>query len=54
MMKNGWVQRLIEQLRGLGPYFAVGLVLPGGSLIALALWLYRNRGAMWHREGVSR
>ena len=31
-------------LRELGPYAAIGLVVPGGSLIALALWIYRNRG----------
>jgi hypothetical protein len=31
------------QLRGLAPYAAIELVLPGGSLIALLLWLYRRR-----------
>jgi len=38
-----WLQWLVAQLRELGPYFAVELILPGGSLIALALWLYRHR-----------
>jgi hypothetical protein len=29
-------------LRRLGPYAAIELVLPGGSLVALLLWLYRQ------------
>ena len=32
-------------LRGLGPYLLVELILPGGSLIALLLWLYNHRPA---------
>jgi len=41
-----WLSRLVGQLRALGPYLAIELVLPGGSLIALLLWLYqRNRDA---------
>jgi hypothetical protein len=27
--------------RTFGPYLAIELLLPGGSLIALLLWLYR-------------
>jgi len=39
-----WLSRLAGQIRALGPYLAIELVLPGGSLIALLLWLYhRNR-----------
>lgn len=39
-----WFSRLVGQLRAFGPYLAIELVLPGGSLIALLLWLYqRNR-----------
>jgi hypothetical protein len=26
------------------PYAAIGLVLPGGSVIALLLWLYQRHG----------
>ena len=29
--------------RGMGPYLLVEILLPGGSLIALALYLYRRR-----------
>jgi hypothetical protein len=28
--------------RTLGPYLVIGLLLPGGSLVALLLWLYRT------------
>jgi hypothetical protein len=30
-------------LRELAPYAAIGLIVPGGSLIALAMWAYRHR-----------
>lgn len=38
----GWVGRCGALLRQLGPYAAIELLLPGGSLIALGLWLYRR------------
>jgi len=31
-----------KRLRELGPYAAIALVLPGGSLIALAAWSFRH------------
>lgn len=37
------VLRVIGKLRELAPYAAIELVLPGGTLMALALWLYRRR-----------
>jgi hypothetical protein len=33
---------VVAKLKGLMPYAAIGLVLPGGSVIALLLWLYRR------------
>jgi hypothetical protein len=33
----------IAGLKEFGPYAAIELVLPGGSLFALLLWLYRRR-----------
>jgi hypothetical protein len=33
------------KLRSFGPYLLVELVLPGGSLVALLLWLYNHRQA---------
>ena len=50
-MKNAWVQWIVEQFRTLGPYFAIELILPGGSLLALLLWAYRHRSALRQREG---
>jgi hypothetical protein len=34
--------KLIAAGRAFGPYLAIELLLPGGSLIALLLWLYRT------------
>ena len=28
--------------RAFGPYLAIELLLPGGSLVALVVWLYRT------------
>jgi hypothetical protein len=33
----------IVRLRALAPYALMELILPGGSLMALLLWLYRRR-----------
>ncbi|HWX29771.1 MAG TPA: hypothetical protein VNZ53_20325 [Steroidobacteraceae bacterium] len=38
-----WVARLPALLRALGPYAAIELLLPGGSIIALLIWLSRHR-----------
>jgi len=38
-----WFARLPALLRGLGPYAAIELLLPGGSIIALLIWLCRHR-----------
>jgi hypothetical protein len=39
---SGWMQRGLAGARELGPYAAVELLLPGGSVIAVLLWLYRR------------
>ena len=39
----GGTNRLANTLRELGPYTAIALILPGGSLIALAAWSFRHR-----------
>jgi hypothetical protein len=41
-----WMVRLAGALRALGPYAAIELLVPGGTLIALALWVFRNRSAL--------
>ena len=40
------IARLPALLRDLGPYAAIELLLPGGSLLALGLWLYSR-----HKSG---
>jgi hypothetical protein len=34
--------KLMAAGRTFGPYLAIELLLPGGSLVALLLWLYRT------------
>ncbi|HEU4389324.1 MAG TPA: hypothetical protein VFV34_16085 [Blastocatellia bacterium] len=34
---------LIQVVRNASPYLAVELLLPGGSVIALLLWLFRHQ-----------
>ena len=34
-----FVDRLAGRARALGPYLAIELLLPGGSVVALLLWL---------------
>ena len=36
------MKKLIAAGRRFGPYLAIELLLPGGSLLALALWLCRT------------
>jgi hypothetical protein len=46
------VEWVLRQLRSLGPYLAIELFLPGGSIVALVLWTYRHRTAA-HRMVVA-
>jgi hypothetical protein len=43
LTRGAWLKRTAPLLRNLGPYAAIELLMPGGSLIALALWLYQRR-----------
>jgi hypothetical protein len=43
--------RLANMVRELGPYTAIALILPGGSLIALAAWTFRHRAPVTARLG---
>jgi hypothetical protein len=38
-----WFGQGVQVLKALGPYAAIELLLPGGSLIALLLWFARRR-----------
>jgi hypothetical protein len=35
----------IVRLKAVAPYALMELILPGGSVMALLLWLYRRRGS---------
>jgi len=37
------MKRFLQGARELSPYLLVELLLPGGTVIALLLWIYRNR-----------
>ena len=37
------IEWIVRQVRSLGPYLAIELFLPGGSIVALLLWTYRHR-----------
>jgi hypothetical protein len=41
-------RKLFAAGRTFGPYLALELVMPGGSLLALPLWLYRTH---FHTSG---
>ena len=36
------IEWVTVRVREFGPYAAIALVLPGGSLIAVLLWIYRK------------
>jgi len=40
--RMGGAGLVVAKLRDLAPYALMELVMPGGSLMALALWLYRR------------
>jgi hypothetical protein len=40
---GGYAVAVIVRLKALAPYAMIELVLPGGSVMALLLWLYRRR-----------
>ena len=39
---NAYTAAVLARLRDLAPYAAMEFVMPGGSLMALLLWLYRR------------
>ena len=49
------LDRLARPIRELGWYAAIALILPGGNLIALSLWMLRHRTwlATRARQGLS-
>jgi hypothetical protein len=40
---SDYIAAIVAKLRHLAPYAAMELILPGGSLMAILLWLYRRQ-----------
>lgn len=40
---DAWAPVVLAKLKELGPYAMMELLLPGGSVLALTVWLYRRR-----------
>lgn len=40
------IARIFAAIRQVAPYLAIEIILPGGSLVALILWLLRNRARL--------
>ena len=40
---GGYAAAVIVRCKAVAPYALIELVLPGGSVMALLLWLYRRR-----------
>jgi hypothetical protein len=40
---GAWAPVVFARLREFGPYAMMELLLPGGSVLALTVWLYRRR-----------
>ena len=39
------MKRMVEAVRTMGPYVALELIVPGGTLFSLLLWFTRRRAA---------
>lgn len=50
-LRHSIMDRLADSMRELGPYAVIALILPGGSLIALAAWAFRHRSTLTARLG---
>ena len=48
-----WRARLPRPIRELGVYAAIELILPGGSLLALSLWLLRHHAWLGARARLT-
>ena len=38
-------KKMVNAVRSLGPYVALELIVPGGTILSLILWYTRNRRA---------
>ncbi len=52
---SAYAVMVVAKLRAVAPYALMELILPGGSVMALLLWLYRRqrRGTVFATVGIS-
>lgn len=41
--ESGSLKRFLQRARELSSYLLIALLVPGGSVIALLMWMYRQR-----------
>jgi len=46
---NSRTARILAAFRHAAPYLVIELILPGGSIVALSLWVIRNRASVLRR-----
>jgi hypothetical protein len=46
------IGRVLVLVRSVGPYAAIELLLPGGSMVALLYWWYRHRVSAGHTRDI--
>ena len=47
-----FIGRALVLVRSVGPYAAIELLLPGGSMVALLYWWYRHRVSAGHTRDI--
>jgi len=52
--RAAWMAKGLALLKAVGPYALLEFLLPGGTLIALLVWLYRHRRSLRPTVGVGR
>jgi hypothetical protein len=49
-----FIGRVLVLVRSVGPYAAIELLLPGGSMVALLYWWYRHRVSAGYTRDVRK
>jgi hypothetical protein len=49
---GGYATAVFVRFKGLAPYALIEIILPGGSVIALLLWLYRRHTSAMGPNGL--
>jgi len=49
---GAFIGRVLVLVRSVGPYAAIELLLPGGSMVGLLYWWYRHRVSAGHTRDI--